>query len=217
MLCKRIIASIVLKNGVVVKGRNYAKDRVVGTITQTVRLFNERWIDEICVFNTNEFNPRIIKVISENNFVPLTYVGGIDSTEKAVEAIQNGADKVGITWRGDTQIYENISKVIGTQSVVCVTEGIYPAVSCGEYILQSKSNDGCMAGMDTIPGHKTIPTIVSSGCSSCEDAYNVLQTHDGIAIGALFSFTECTPKTIKRYLKDKGVVVRWVEAIDRND
>lgn len=210
MLCKRIIASVIVKGGMVVKGKNFVNDRVIGTIPQTFKLFNERWVDEMFLCNIDGFSPEIIGTAAHFNYVPLTYAGGIDSVEHARTAIREGADKVGITWKGDKEIYKQVSDIIGKQSVVCVCNEGYPPddLCCGEYILQSKTKDGLMQGMDYKDFAVNVPVVLSSGCGSAEDAEKALSIADGVAIGALFAFTRNTPKTIKAYLRNKGVIVR---------
>ena len=219
MICKRIIPTILIKNGMVVKDRHWNPSRVIGTIPQIVSLYNEREADELVVFNLDEYNSEIVKEISDNNFVPLTIGGGIDSVEKAVDAIRNGADKVAITYKHSIEtplLLEDISNEIGIQSTSCVInkkcyQRVIDVISkySGEIIVQSKEHEGKMNGYHTWIPLTNRNVIISSGCSGKENVYRFILFVEACAIGALFAFTEHTPKTIKKYLKDRGVNVRW--------
>jgi len=54
-----------------------------------------------------------------------------------------------------------------------------------------------------------VPIIISGGCSGYEDMYNAIQAGaDAVAAGALFQFTDATPRGAAEYLHEKGVEVR---------
>lgn len=206
MLCKRIIPTILIRNGLVVKDKCWNPTRVVGTIPQVVNLFNKRGADELLVMNLGEYDSSLVANIATNNFIPLTYVGGIDSVEKAVSAIKNGADKVGITWSGSREIYKDVAERLGRQSVVCVTKTPFaPYVDewAGEFVIQDKYRDGTMGGYRVPFLIETTANIIwSSGCSSPDDAKKIIKFVDGVGISSLFFFTDHTPKTIKDYIGD---------------
>jgi len=88
------------------------------------------------------------------------------------------------------------------------------ASGAGEILLQSVERDGTMKGYDLglikrVSEAVNIPVIASGGCSGYEDAFNAIQAGaSAVAVGALFQFTEATPKGMAQYLKEKGVEVR---------
>lgn len=84
----------------------------------------------------------------------------------------------------------------------------------GEIIIQNVSRDGMMTGMandiiSTVTSMVSVPVISSSGASNYEDMESALASGaTGVAVGALFQFTECTPKGARDYLSSKGYSVR---------
>lgn len=84
----------------------------------------------------------------------------------------------------------------------------------GEILLQSINRDGTMEGYDIelireVCKAVSIPVIASGGCSGYEDMFKAIEAGaSAVAAGALFQFTECTPRGAAEYLKAKGVEVR---------
>jgi cyclase len=84
----------------------------------------------------------------------------------------------------------------------------------GELLLQSVGRDGEMKGMDLnaiseISSYVNLPLIASSGVGSPEDCYQAVKHGaSAVAIGAMFQFTEFTPKQVRAYLQEKGIDVR---------
>jgi cyclase len=84
----------------------------------------------------------------------------------------------------------------------------------GEIILQCISQDGLQRGFDFLSlGQFTdalqVPVIISSGASCVDDfekAY--LAGASGAAAGAIFQFTQITPKMVREELRAKGIPVR---------
>jgi cyclase len=84
----------------------------------------------------------------------------------------------------------------------------------GELLLQSKGRDGTMEGYDLdlireVSQAVSIPVIASGGCSGYEDMYQAIKAGaSAVAAGAMFLFTEQTPRGAAQYLASKGVEVR---------
>lgn len=84
----------------------------------------------------------------------------------------------------------------------------------GEILLQSVERDGTMQGYDLelirrIADACDVPVIASGGCSSYEDMRAAIAAGaSAVAAGALFQFTDATPKGAAQYLATKGVEVR---------
>lgn len=84
----------------------------------------------------------------------------------------------------------------------------------GEIVLQSVDRDGTMAGYDLdairdAAALVKVPLIASGGCSGYDDMHNALIAGaDAVAAGALFAFTDATPKGAVNFLKERGICVR---------
>lgn len=80
----------------------------------------------------------------------------------------------------------------------------------GEVLLNSIDRDGAMGGYDldltrVVSAVLGIPVIACGGCGSYEHMHEALKAGaDAVAAGALFQFTDCTPKGAAQYLKSKG-------------
>ena len=90
----------------------------------------------------------------------------------------------------------------------------YADWGAGEIVLQSIERDGMLDGYDldlirAVSSAVDIPVIASGGCGSPEHMHEALNAGaDGVASGAMFAFTDETPRSAARYLKSKGWEVR---------
>lgn len=84
----------------------------------------------------------------------------------------------------------------------------------GEILLQAIERDGTMEGYDLnliarVSAAVGIPVIVSGGCSGYENMRRALDAGAAaVAAGALFQFTDSTPRGAAQYLAAKGIEVR---------
>ena len=87
-------------------------------------------------------------------------------------------------------------------------------LGAGEVLLQSVQRDGTLSGMDLnriaqVSNLTTLPVIASGGAASLNDFHQaVLAGASAVAAGAIFQFTQITPKQVRTYLFDQGVSVR---------
>lgn len=100
MLKNRLIASLLVKDGVIVQSINFKHPQVIGNAITAVDFFNTWAIDEIIILNisiesdkTGEFL-KIIERLSERCFIPLTVGGWVRSINDVRELLSIGADKV---------------------------------------------------------------------------------------------------------------------------
>ena len=124
----RIIPSLFLHKGRLVKGTLFKNHIDVGDPVTTSKAFESQGADEIFVIDLDGYrkpqkknNFKILKKMSQNLMTSITYGGGINSFQKAKDCFRNGADKIYIC----TELFKNknliheISKVFGKQSIVC--------------------------------------------------------------------------------------------------
>lgn len=90
----------------------------------------------------------------------------------------------------------------------------FEKIGVGEILLQSIQHDGKMKGMNfsaitNISNLTQLPVIASSGAGSVKDFAMAIECGaSAVAAGALFQFTETTPKLIRDYLKQQKFQVR---------
>lgn len=89
----------------------------------------------------------------------------------------------------------------------------------GEILLQCINNDGTMSGYDLegirrVAARINVPLIASGGCSGAKDAVDAIKAGaSAVAIGALFQFTDETPKSVAKYLANHGIETRMPEGV----
>lgn len=227
MLATRIIPTILNKSGKLVKGKHFKSDRVVGHAMQSARVHAMRGVDELMILYVDpstEPDYKSVQDLSENCFIPITIGGSIRKDSHARELLNSGADKVCIP-HYKTQLIKKLSKRYGSQFVtvsidvdrkdnwIRVAKDI-EQVGAGEILLQSVERDGTMEGYDLdlikkVSEAVSIPVIASGGCSGYEDMLDAIKLGaNAVAIGALFQFTDHTPKGAAHYLSDNGIEVR---------
>ena len=126
MLKKRIIPTLLVKPIGLYKGKNFLSDRNVGALLPSIKTYNMRDVDEIIILdieatnNNCQINLDLVREISENCFVPLTFGGGINDLEQVRKLFKYGADKITV----NTYLYENLNFIsdvassFGSQSIV---------------------------------------------------------------------------------------------------
>ena len=100
MLKRRIIAVLVLLDGIVVQSIGFKRYLPVGSPEICIEFLNEWGIDEIIVLdilaskNKSQPNYSLIKKISSSCLVPLAYGGGINDIDQIHELMHCGVDKI---------------------------------------------------------------------------------------------------------------------------
>jgi cyclase len=126
MLKKRIVASLVIKNGIVVQSIRFNQYLPVGTPLVAVEFLNLWGIDEIVLLDIDATvqgrkpDFELIRSVSKKCFVPLTVGGGIRTLEDMRNAIHFGADKISINAMAleEPTLIAHAAKVFGSQSIV---------------------------------------------------------------------------------------------------
>jgi cyclase len=126
MLTKRLIACLDVRDGVVVKGVNFAGLRNAGDPAELARRYNAEGIDELVILDvTATLEARraladTIRAVSRELFIPLTVGGGIRSLDDAAAAIEAGADKVSLNSAALTnpELVTQLAQRYGSQAVV---------------------------------------------------------------------------------------------------
>lgn len=84
----------------------------------------------------------------------------------------------------------------------------------GEILIQSVPHDGKMSGMNfaaikLASGAVSVPVIASSGAGSHEHFLTAIKSGaSAVAAGAIFQFSEVTPRSVRKYLHSQGIAVR---------
>jgi cyclase len=126
MLKKRIVATLVVKNGIVVQSRKFKRYMPVGKPEIAVEFLDDWGVDEIILLDISASKAgrlpdyAMVRSSSARCHVPLTVGGGITSTEHILELMNCGADKVSFNQVALHQpaLIEKAAKLFGDQCIV---------------------------------------------------------------------------------------------------
>ena len=126
MLKKRIIATLIVKNGIVVQSIGFGKYLPVGKPQIAIEFLNQWGIDEIVYLDIsatkNNIGPdyKAIRESAKMCQVPLTVGGGITNVNQMRELMHCGADKISLNNAvlNDLNLISSAAKVFGNQCIV---------------------------------------------------------------------------------------------------
>ncbi|MFA5942629.1 MAG: imidazole glycerol phosphate synthase cyclase subunit [Candidatus Paceibacterota bacterium] len=129
MLSKRIIASIILKDGIVVQSVGFKHYLPIGSPEIAVEFLDAWGADEIVVLDicasreNRTMDGELLSRLATKSMVPLTVGGGINSVEMIRQLIRKGADKVVINRAAidNPGLIAEAAKIFGNQ---CITVSI---------------------------------------------------------------------------------------------
>ena len=126
MLRTRIIPCLQLVNQALVKTIKFGKYRYIGDPVNTVRIFNELEVDELCFLDiratveNRQPNFRILTDIANECFMPLSYGGGVKDAETAKKILSIGFEKIVINSAAfeNENLITQIAEYSGNQSLI---------------------------------------------------------------------------------------------------
>lgn len=183
MITTRVIPILLLSNGGLVKGKQFKDHQYIGDPINSVKIFNDKEVDEIAILDitasNNNIDYNLLNEISSEAFMPLSYGGGIDSTEQIAKLFQLGIEKIILNSNAfrNPKLVQDAAKVAGSQSIVVSMDvrknlfgsyevyidnaktktGFNPVdyakkmegLGAGELIISSVDRDGMFTGYDT--------------------------------------------------------------------
>lgn len=130
MLKPRLIPSLLIEDGLVVKTTKFKDSRYIGDPINIVRIFNEKGVDEICIFDISstvlerEPNYTLIADVANQSRMPVCYGGGIKSVDQALRIFSLGVEKIALSsiLFTNLNIISEINEKVGGQSLVIVLD-----------------------------------------------------------------------------------------------
>ena len=230
-LAVRIIPTILCRGRTMVKGQQFNAWRSVGLAAQAVRIHQQRGVDEVCLLDIGA-TPEgrgpdldLVRELSEDCFSPLAVGGGVRTVEDVRALFRAGADKIVIR-TGSPGLVKEAAGVVGRQAVVAALDygpGQTPAVirareweiaGAGEILLTSMEREGMMVGYDletiaAVARAVDIPVIAHGGCGTYQHMVEAVEAGaSAVAAGAMFQFTDQTPRGAAEYLAQHGIEAR---------
>ena len=131
---KRIIPSILLDKGLLVKTTRFKKPRYIGDPINTARIFNECEVDELVALDISASRNRqgidfeLIQKLASECFMPLTYGGGVRTLSDFDRLFMMGVEKVAVNslYHENPDVLIDAIEIYGAQSIV-VSIDIYRA------------------------------------------------------------------------------------------
>jgi cyclase len=142
-------------------------------------------------------NPNLITEIAETfgNQAVIVSIDFMDSTSNRI-SIHSGTVEASVK---SLEFIERLSEL-----------------GAGEVLLQSVQRDGTQSGMDferiaQVSKLTTLPVIASGGAGNLNDFHKaVVSGASAVAAGAIFQFTQVTPKQVRDYLREQKIPVRRI-------
>ncbi|HUI93301.1 MAG TPA: AglZ/HisF2 family acetamidino modification protein [Chitinivibrionales bacterium] len=126
MIKTRVIPSLLIKNGGLVKTVRFNKATYVGDPINAIKIFNDKEVDELAVIDIEASllkkppNFNLLDQVSKEAFMPLAYGGGINNLEYVRKILSLGFEKVIIDSYAlsNPEFITKAADICGSQSVV---------------------------------------------------------------------------------------------------
>jgi cyclase len=126
MLNNRIIPCLQLIGDSLVKKVKFDKHSYIGDPINTVRIFNELEVDELCFLDISATtekrkpNLKVLKEIANECFMPLSYGGGIENIQTVHEILSIGFEKIILNTSAfkNPKLITEIVNQFGSQSLI---------------------------------------------------------------------------------------------------
>ena len=128
MLKTRVIPSLLIKNGGLVKTIRFKDEKYVGDPINAIKIFNDKEVDELVVLDISATRRQsidypLISRINKEAFMPMGYGGGIKTLDDISRIIGVGYEKVVLNSYAmeDPNIIDSAARLCGSQSlVICI-------------------------------------------------------------------------------------------------
>ena len=201
MITKRIIPCLDVKDGTVVKGKNFTGLKEISSPVELAKYYSENGADELVFYDiTASSDGRklftdILTETAKNVFIPLTVGGGINTLDDFDRVLKCGADKVSVNSGviKDPDLIEKAAKVYGNQCVVLSVDikrvnGVFTVFAKG-----GRENTGINAiewikrGVDSGAGEIVVNSIDTDGVKNGFDLPMLKAVCDAVNVPVIAS------------------------------
>lgn len=164
MLKPRLIPTLLIRNGGLVKTEKFQNEKYIGDPLNAVRIFNEKHVDEIVVFDIDAtvkgryLDYELIAKLANECRMPMTYGGGVSTVSDVERIISLGVEKVSLSSAAiqNHNLISDCAARVGSQSIV-VTLDILKLGVLGRYSVVTH-NAKSKVSVDLIKLIKTLQT-----------------------------------------------------------
>lgn len=147
MLRKRVIPTLLIRGNKLIKGVKFKNHSYVGDPINIVKIFNEKYVDELLIFDIDfsilkqDLNYKLLKEISGECNMPLTYGGGINNVDQVRKLFAIGIEKISINSSAiqNYKLIKSLSSTFGSQSVM-VTVDLKKNIFGNYYVFDWRKN-----------------------------------------------------------------------------
>lgn len=126
----RVIPCLLLDRGSLVKTVRFRGKTYIGDPANTIRIFNELEVDELCIFDISatrdqrEPDLALLEDLAGEAFMPLCYGGGVRSVETVRRLLRIGFEKVAINSHAlsDPFVFRRAADAFGSQALVAAID-----------------------------------------------------------------------------------------------
>lgn len=180
---------------------------------------------------------KLVEELAEVCFMPIAVGGGVKTVEDVRALLKAGADKVVVGAAAQQLVSTQdaqewrirlLADAVGSQAIVAaldVPKGDSPKDAAiiahllaqhgaGEILLTRMDREGTLQGYDldlirAVSQAVTIPVIAHGGCGTYQHMIEAIEAGaDAVAAGAMFLFTDQTPRGAAEYLAQHGIEAR---------
>ena len=145
-LQSRVFPVLLIRDRGLVKTRRFGDDRYVGDPLNAVKIFNEKEVDELAIFDIDatvqgrEPDFEELRKIAAESRMPLCYGGGVNSAAIAARLVALGYEKVSVSAAAVDRpaLIREMAERVGRQSVV-VTVDVVREGFLGGYAVQTRN------------------------------------------------------------------------------
>ncbi|MEO1594514.1 MAG: imidazole glycerol phosphate synthase subunit HisF [Pseudomonadota bacterium] len=185
MLTKRIIPCLDVRDGVVVKGVQFANHRVVGDILELATRYSDDGADELVFYDITaspegrSVDRQWVAEVTRVLDIPFCVAGGIRSVEDAEAVLNRGADKISINSPAleNPDLIEALARRFGSQ---CVVVGIDSRFEDGDWhVYQYTGNPDKTLGA----GRRTLDWVIEAQDRGAGEIVLNCMNQDGVRRG----------------------------------
>ncbi len=202
MLKTRVIPVLLLKNGGFYKGIKFKNHQYVGDPINTIKIFNEKEVDELVILDfTASIEGRspdfsILEKIAGEAFIPMGYGGGLKNIDQIDHVFSLGFEKVVLNTYAmlTPELIENTAKNYGSQSVVVSIDakknilGSYSAfIRSGTENIKKNPVEAAKIAVDYGAGEIIINSIDKDGTMDGYDLSLIQMVADAVKVPVIAS------------------------------
>jgi cyclase len=224
----RIVPTLLTDGNTLVKGQEFNSWRSVGSVAAAARLFAMRDVDELMLLDVAATRQgRLISGGVIEDFASVLRAGA-EKVVLGTAALENpNLVEEAASQFGSQAIIASIDVISISKGTLAIRSGQTPLKKdliktvidlekrgIGEILVQSVTHDGKMEGMNfeaikIVSEAVGVPVIASSGAGSHEDFLTAIRSGaSAVAAGAIFQFSQVTPRSVRTFLHEQGISVR---------